>query len=530
MGLLIISDLAIGILDIVFLGFLLLLIGFYTKNNTPSLFPQTLTTNDPLVLIGGFLLLYSIKNLLAYVLSATQHSFFYCISSRLSKQNIRHYLNDDYLNYISIDSSVLIRKISQQPIEFSNYILTNIHQVISQGILISCSIIGILCYQRSLFLILLLLLLPPVIISGYLIRKKSKLIRKSTKATSEKSIQHLQESLAGYIESNIYDKNLFFMDRFYTFQHQLNAHIATQQTLQSLPSRLMEVFAILGFFILIAINKWSVQSRFIDVLTIGVFMAAAYKIIPGVVKVLNSTGQIRTYEFVLKDLLPQKDNAGANKLHLPQNISSLKFEQVSFNYQAHEVLNNLNFQLSPGDFTGISGNSGSGKTTIMNLLLGFLTEDNGQIFINQQRLNPKERQQYWKRISYVKQQPFFINDSILKNITLSDDQHDEGRLNEVLAFSRIDKMLLNYPEKIHHQIRENGKNISGGQRQSIMLARALYHDFDLLILDEPFSEMDEAAEKEILIRLGTLAKSGKMILMITHHQRSLDYCNKIITL
>jgi len=536
---LIISDLVIGILDIAFLGMMLLMISFYTKNNIPSSFPvQLFSAGNSLLFTGSFFLLFSVKNLLAYLLSAAQYSFFYRVSSRLSKQNIRQYLKDDYLNYISIDSSVLIRKISQQPIEFSNYILTNIQQVISQGILICCSVTGILFYHPSLFLILFLLLLPPVMILGYLIRKKSRHIRKSTKTTGEKSIQYLQESLSGFIESNIYDKNEFFVQRFYTYQQQLNNHIATQQSLQSLPARMMETFAILGFFILIALNKWSAQSPFIDVLTIGVFMAAAYKVIPGIVKILNSTGQIKTYEFVMKDLVPRHEPSNGSISapshfsgnHHDQNITSIRFEHVSFSYQAHQVLENLSLELMPGDFTGISGKSGLGKTTIINLILGFIPQDNGQISINQQTLDHKSRQNYWHRISYVKQQAFFINDTILKNITLSDEGYDELRLADVITFTGIDRMLVQYPEKLNHQIRENGKNISGGQRQRINLARALYHDFDLLILDEPFSEMDEAAEMEMLIRLKSLCTSGKMILMITHHHSSLDYCNQVITL
>lgn len=531
MGVLIIADLVIGILDITFLGFLLLVISFYTKNNTSSAFLlRFFSPEKPLLLIGIFFLVFSLKNLMGYLLSAAQSSFFYGVSSRLSKQNIWHYLKDDYISYITVNSSVLIRKISQQPIEFSNYILTNIQQVISQGILICCSIIGILWYHPSIFLILFLLLLPPVIILAWFIRKKLKHIRAGTKITSEKSIQHLQESLSGFIESNIYEKNEFFVDRFYHDQRRLNENIATQQTLQSLPARLIEIFAILGFFILVSLNQWSAQSPFVDVLTIGVFMAAAYKIIPGIVKILNSTGQIKTYEFVLKDLVPLHPPQSHTTLAVSEQITSVKFDHVGFNYQAQQVLKDFSFEMVPGNFVGISGKSGLGKTTIVNLMLGFLLQEEGRVSINRQPLDAKERQRYWNRISYVKQQPFFINDSILKNITLSDNGYDAERLAAVLSFSGADRMLAQYPEGIHQQIRENGKNISGGQRQRIMLARALYADFDLLILDEPFSEMDETAEREILIQLQSLTKKGKMIFMITHHKSSLDFCNKIIAL
>ncbi len=442
-----------------------------------------------------------------------------------------NYLSDDYSHFVNIDSSVQIRKISQQPIEFSHYILTNLQQVISQVILIFFTICAILFYHPTLFLLLFLLLQPPVLVLAWFIRKKLKDIRGNIKTASQKTIQHLQESLSGYIESNIYDRKDFFTDRYFEYQQQLNDNIATQQTLQALPSRLIEVFAVLGFLILVVINKTSASAPAINVLSIGIFMAAAYKIIPGIVKILNCTGQIKTYQFTLTDLLPNNTEPQVIKdKSRVDHINSLKFENIHFKYKEHFILNGLNFEMLPGDFTGISGNSGKGKTTIVNLLLGFLNPDCGIIQINNKTEAVNERQSYRNRISYVKQQPFFINDTILKNIALIEDGYDDTKLNKAIALSGVDKLLEKYPEGLGKIITENGKNISGGQRQRIMLARALYHDFDLLILDEPFSEMDSASENIILEKLQLLALEGKMILFITHNKTSLTYCNKVIML
>jgi ABC-type bacteriocin/lantibiotic exporter with double-glycine peptidase domain len=532
LGKLIIFDLVIGMLDVAFLGLLLIILNFYTKSAAPAkiaFLPPQLLNPDSLLLIGVFAVLFSIKNWIGYLGLKSQHHFFYDVASRLSKQNILNYLNDDYGQFVNIDSSVQIRKISQQPIEFSNYILTNFQQVVSQVVLIFFTICAILFYHPTLFLLLFLLLLPPVILLGWFIRKKLKTIRGNIKVTSEKTLQHLNESLAGYVESNTYQKADFFSARYVDYQQQLNQNISTQQTLQSLPSRLVEVFAVLGFLILVAINKLSVGVPNINILTIGIFMAASYKIIPGIVKILNCTGQIKTYQFILNDLSPSNNKiTPMGDEHALQKISSLKFEQVHFKYKDQVILNGTSFALSPGDFAGISGGSGKGKTTLINLLLGFLAPDSGHICINNKAANSDQLQLYRSKISYVKQQAFFINDTIIKNITLSDGDYNTEKLNEVLAICGIDQLLNKYPEGIEKIIRENGKNISGGQRQRIMLARALYHDFDLLILDEPFSEMDGMAEHMILEQLKLIAEQGKMILFITHNKASLNYCNKII--
>jgi len=532
LGKLILFDFVISLLDIAFLGLLLVVINFYTKNATPSkisFLPAALLNQNSILLIGVFFCLFSIKNWFGYIGLKSQHHFFYSVASRLSKRNMLNYLRDDYHHFVNIDSSVQIRKISQQPIEFSHYILTNFQQVVSQIILIFFTVCAILFYHPTLFLLLFLLLLPPVIVLGWFIRKKLKTVRAHTKIVSEKTIQHLHESLSGYVESNIYNKNDFFTDRYYSYQQQLNGDIATQQTLQALPSRLVEVFAVLGFFILVAINKLSVNAPAFDVLTIGIFMAASYKIIPGIVKILNCTGQIKTYQFTLTDLLPV-DIKTLKNAEQGLSISSIKFENIYFKYKDHTILNDISFELRPGDFAGISGSSGRGKTSIINLLLGFLKQDSGAVYLNNKATDTTDRQLHLHKISYVKQQPFFIHDSILKNITLTDGDYNLDKLNEVLAFCGIDQLLDKYPEGLEKVIKENGKNISGGQRQRIMLARALYHDFDVLILDEAFGEMDEPSENCILNKLQMLAQKGKMILFITHNKASLTYCNKIVSL
>ena len=526
---LIFSDLVMGVLDVVFLGMMLVVINFYLKNQEPAalaFLPSALLNHDSLLFIGVFLVLFGLKNWIGYVNSRAQQNFFFSIASRLSERNIRSYLKDDYLRFIHTDSSVLIRRISQQPIEFSTYILSNVQQVMSQAILIFITIAGVLLWHPGLFFILLLLLLPPVVVLANFIRNKLKAIRSSNRAVSQKVIQHLKESLEGYIESNVYRKDDFFVGRYYEQQLQLNKNIATQQTLQGLTSRLVEVFAIWGFFVLIAINKFSSGAPAVSLLTIGVFMAASYKIIPGIIKILNSSSQIKTYAFSIDDLQPATGQVQISDEAEP--LQSIVFDHVKFRYDRNYVVNDLSFGIRSGDFVGLSAASGKGKTTIIQLMLGFLKHHKGNILFNDTRTNWIKRQGFLSRVSYVKQQSFIINDTLAKNITLSDEPDDGKKLTEVINFCGLDDLLTSYENGVNEFIRENGKNISGGQRQRLMLARALYHDFDLLVLDEAFSEMDERSEQMILGRLKQLTHRGKMIILITHNTASLDFCDKVI--
>ena len=525
-------DVFISALDITFLGLSVLVINFYIKTTSLpylSFLPRSLADQNSILLISIFFILFGIKNIIAYRVSSAQYSFIYGVASRLSKRNILRYLREDYLKYVNVDSSVYIHKISHQPIEFSTYILTNLQQIISQSVLILFTVIAILIYHASLFLLLFLLLMPAVVVLGWVLKTKLKQVRQNIKKASANTLKNLKEALAGYVESNIYDKDQFFVDRYYHQQNQLNQNIRIQQTLQGLPLRLIEVFAIFGFFILIVINKWSAHNATVDLLTIGIFMAAAYKIIPGVVKILNSAGQMKTYEFTINDLSVPATEVKIIVPRQAENIEAIRFEKVHFKYTGHRVLDGLSFELSPGDFAGISANSGRGKTTLINILLGFIEPQEGMVSINNHVTQKNERQSYWSRISYIKQQPFFIHDTLVKNVVL-DNGYDAGKLNEVISFCGLDAILNLHTDGINLVITENGKNLSGGQRQRIMLARALYHGFDLLILDEPFGEIDQQSENAILEKLQLLAKQGKIVIFITHNQASLLFCNKLIAI
>jgi ABC-type multidrug transport system fused ATPase/permease subunit len=526
-------DLLMGVADVAFLVVLLFIINVYTGSRPSSsniIYYRSAVMLNPVKVTGIFLLLFCLKNLIGVWISKKQNEFVYGISSRLSEKNIISYLKGNYIDFVNVDSSRRIRQISQEPIEFSTYILTNFQQVIAQGILIVFSVAAILLYHPVLFVLLLILLVPPVVLLGWLVKQQLRKVRGEVKTNSTKVIQHLQEALGGYVESNIYGRHDFFAGRYQQYQQQMNTNIARQQTLQGISSRFFEVFALLGFFILISINKWYAGSGVIDLLTIGVFMAAAYKIIPGMVKILNSAGQIKTYSFIMDDLA----ETGATKQETnfkmpPVVIQRIAFNDVAFSYNKGVILDGVSFEISRGDMAGISGISGRGKTTIINILLGFLQQDQGKVSINDNIANASDRKAIWPRVAYVKQQSFFINDTVLKNITLSDGDYNQKQLARAINLSGLNAFLKDYPEGVDKQVSEHGKNISGGQKQRIALARALYRDFDLLILDEPFSEMDHDAEQEVLQNMKSLSRDGKIILLITHNRASLNYCNKIIS-
>jgi ABC-type multidrug transport system fused ATPase/permease subunit len=530
--LLTLADILINILDIIFLAALLVIINYYSQQNYTSAhfsFIFGLGGKNSYLLIIAFFLLFSLKNLSGFFVMRKQNHFVYRVALRISGNTLSDYLSSDYQNYALTDSSVHIRKISQQAIQFGQYVLLNFQQIISQSVLITITVIAILLLNAKLFLLLVVIVIPPVILTGWLMKKKLEGLRFHAKINSEKSIQYLAEALNGYVESNVYDKREFFTKRFEHYQKKLNYHIADQQAIQGFPSRLIEIFAILGLCVLIVLTQQFADSGK-PVLLIGAFMGAAYKIIPGIVKILNSSGQIKAYHFTITDLLHHNYAPLSIDKTLSSKIHSIAFENVSFRYNDKNILNNINFKIDVGDFVGISGISGKGKTTIINLLLGFLQPASGSIKINNDITEKVKRLSYLKNISYSKQQPFFIHDTLLKNVLFDDEDYENERLNEIIAVTGVDKIISANDKGLHYEIQENGKNISGGERQRIVFARTLYKSADLVILDEPFRELDEPSEIRMLEHLQQLAKKGNLIILISHNRNSLSYCNKIISL
>ena len=530
---LLLLDIIVNIFDILFLAGLLWIIRFYIQPgqvNYPSFLPAWLINRESVSFIALFVLLFSIKNWAAFVISRAHFTFTSKVAVRLSQNALVKYQQAAFGEFINIDSSVHIRNICFRPFEFCQFMLSGIQQIITQVSLMALTVIAILLFNAKLFLLLLLLLLPPVIVVFWFMKKRLTVTKKNIYTSNERSLQYVLDALKGWVEGNIYHRNDFFLQRFISSRKKFSIHLFDSLALQTMPGRIIEIFAVLGLFLLIVIAKWGVNADSSMLITIGAFMAAAYKIIPGIVKIINLSGQMKAYEFSADE---PEQNIQAEKRSsqtVGAGIESVELKNIYFRYETASVLHNFSATLTRGDFVGITGESGRGKTTLFNLLLGFLSPAEGEILINGSRTRSHEIAAYWPFISYVRQQGFFIHDTILKNITLEEEQYNKERLEHAVTVSGLKKVLENFPEGINKMITEGGKNISGGQQQRIALARALYKEAPLILLDEPFNELDEEATHLLLQHFKELAAAGRLVLMITHDKKSLSYCNKIISL
>ncbi|CAN5828821.1 ABC transporter ATP-binding protein [soil metagenome] len=531
---LILLDIFISLVDILSIAFLLWIIQFYIqpeKNISIAFLPAWLTDKHSMMLIAAFVLLFAIKNWIGFLISKATLKFIGRVAVRISANNLASYQQAAFCEFIKTDSSAHVRTIAFQPFDLSQYMLAGIQQMVTQLSLITISIVAIILFNATLFLLLLLILLPPAFTSFYLIKKRQLIARTNIQQHNERSFQYLLDSLKGYVEANIYNRNDFFLQRFVGAREKFSTNLFDSLALQGLPNRIIEIFAVLGLFILIAIARWTGNNDSATLITIGAFMAAAYKIIPGIVKVINISGQMKAYSSSFHEITTDKKTIRQPaEQEQSEELSSIKFNNIDFNYGDQAVLKKLSFEICKGDFIGITGASGKGKTSIFNLLLGFLPAAKGNIFFNGKPVSNIEIKNYWPRIAYVRQQNFFIHDSLLRNITLEEKTSKEENLQYAVLYSGLEKIIAQFPEGPGKIITENGKNISGGQQQRVNIARALYKRAGLILLDEPFNELDDEAVHSLLKHFRELAETGTTVVMITHDKESLAYCNKIISL
>ena len=530
---LIVLDVLISIIDILCLVLLLRIVQFYIQPGQASrlsFLPGWLTDKNSVLFIAIFFILFGLKNIAAYLIGKAHYKFIGGVAVRITRDSLTAYQQSSFEEFVRVDSSVHIRKIALQPFDFSQHMLSGIQQIITQLSLILLAVVAIIIFNAKLFLLLLVILLPPVVFVFYFIRKRMTIVKKNIVVSNERSYKYLLDALKGYVEANVYGRNDFFLERFIHIRTVFSTDVFETISLQNMPSRIIEIFAVLGLFILVGIARWTGNDDSATLITIGAFMAAAYKIIHGVVKIVNLSGQMRAHEFAINEMAPSREKQGRDRQPAPTMLRSLELKNISFQYSDQTVLKDVSFAIGKGDFAGITGASGKGKTTILNILLGFLAPNAGEVLINDHSVNTASARNHWPLISYARQQSFFIHDTILRNITLEEKDHDEDRLQHALSISGLNDFIAKFPEGIQKVITENGKNISGGQQQRIVIARALYKNADLVLLDEPFNELDETSTLSLLDHFRHLASTGKMIIMITHDKKSLSYCNKVISL
>jgi ABC-type bacteriocin/lantibiotic exporter with double-glycine peptidase domain len=218
--------------------------------------------------------------------------------------------------------------------------------------------------------------------------------------------------------------------------------------------------------------------------------------------------------------------------NIEENYPRLKFENkiqlkdISYKFQDKYVLKNLNLEIKKSEKIGIIGESGAGKTTLLNVIMGFLNSSSGEIIIDNIKINNNNINRWQNNFAYVSQSVYLIDDSIIRNITLENDNNkiDKELFKDSIIKSGLDNFLKKNEDRINDSIGERGSKISGGELLRVGLARAYYSQRDIFILDEFTSALDETTEVDIINKLN---KINKTLIIVSHKKSTLKYCDRI---
>ena len=232
-----------------------------------------------------------------------------------------------------------------------------------------------------------------------------------------------------------------------------------------------------------------------------------------------------------KNIYFRHDNTKDDEEEENYEITALLQEEEEEREELPYVLENINFKIKQGQFIGLVGRNGSGKSTILDLFAGLLIPTQGDILIDGKKLGGGDRKNWRRQINYVVQKPHIISETILYNVTLGleKEEIDQQLLENALELSMLDQVVEQLPRGLETPVGMRGTKISGGQAQRIVLARAIYQDRPVLFLDEATRAIDAATEADIMDRISVM-RGKKTLIIVTHRVQSLKQCDKIYVL
>jgi ABC-type bacteriocin/lantibiotic exporter with double-glycine peptidase domain len=343
-------------------------------------------------------------------------------------------------------------------------------------------------------------------------------------------LKTLKEAIDGIMLIKISNLSNFFLNQF-KYSSDISINLTKKLLfLNNAVKYFLELFTILILIILIffLINRGFSKLEILSLLSL--YAICSFKLLPSANRI---TVNIQSMKFgisvlpVIKKELFQVHNKKEYLIHHQIKFENkLILKNIFFSYDSNfSVFENLNLEIKKNDFIGILGESGSGKSTFINLFCGLLFPTKGEIFIDTVDIT-KNYFDMRKTIGYVPQKIFLIDDTIKANIALGNENYSIKRINDIIKESNFAKFIEELPNGIDTKIGEDGNRLSIGQKQRLNILRALYNDPEILIFDESSSALDEKNE-EIFLNLIMEFKSKKTVIFITHKSKLLKDFDKI---
>jgi len=398
-------------------------------------------------------------------------------------------------------------------------------------------LVGILFYfnfQLTFFLIVTLFIISFIFIK--ISKNKLKFYGTVNLQNTKLVLNNLQEAFRSAREMKIFSLNHFYLNKFRNSNFIIQKTNSYSGSLQELPKNSFEFLLVLLVFVFFKFEGFFLiqKDNIFDAAFIVVAIFSGLRLIPGSLRIvgfLNSLSNNLPSINEIYSLISKNKNKLTNveKSSVTNFKKAITFKNVSFIYpgQKNYIFKNLNIKIFKNKKYLLKGESGSGKTSFADILSGLLKPVRGQVLIDKNKIETQGNS-WFNKISYMSQNSQLFDSTILENITLKDypSNINKQRLDYALRISNSDKFIYSFTSKLNYNVGENGQRLSGGQRQRILLARCLYKDADIIILDEFISAVDEKNSGIILNLIRKI--KNKTIILILHKYKKINFVDYVI--
>ena len=499
---------------------------YYSMNvNSPQLFVLFLT--------GGLFLLYVIKNILLIQISKLQIRYSFAINEQISNDYYRDLIESDLVYFNSQDSTHIMNNIMGATLNFSESILLSSVLFISEWFIVTILLGVVLIFQPWLFLFVFIVLVPTAGALVYFNKKSIEEISKEEHELIPKIYENINHLTRGISTIKLWSSESYFIKNYQVFRDRVYT-LKSSIYLKSnyIPVRTYEVIAIAGLLCVVVYGTYVGLEVSSIVAYISIYAAVSFRVLPSINRIITSSNNLASRSHVLDYLIANKTNNKVDSRRSQLEFNhQIELSKADFFYSGCDpVLSSVSMTISKGDFIGLIGESGSGKSTVLHLVSSLLIAQKGQLKIDGVLIDSSNVSDYRYLFSYVNQDVFMLNDTILKNIAFADANPNQAKIEDCLNKVNLTNWVESLPNGIHASIGELGSQISGGQRQRIAIARALYKDSEIFLFDEISNNLDEESKAEILNTMKAIKKEGKTAIFVTHNREELEICNVIYSI
>ena len=491
-----------------------------------------------LLIMGALILTFVVKNIYLYWQQKFMYRFVYTNQFRTSERMMKNYLRKGYEFYLNADTAVIQRNITSDVNNMYALILS-ILQLVSETIVFVFLLAVLLLSDWMMTAMIAVLLITTLWVIKSVIKPIMHKAGEDNQNYYSGLFKWISQTVQGIKEVKIAGKEQYFTDEYIKCGKGYVDAVQKYTLYNSIPRLLIETICIIGMvsymMVLVATGRDFTQMMPI----LSAFSVAAIRLMPCANRINNQLPSIAFYQpffMGVSDNL-QDEISGKNtdmsfaketdkKLPIHKSIS---MRDVTYHYPNSDVLifDHADMEIPIGASVGIVGASGAGKTTVVDILLGLLEVQTGGVYADD--VNIKDEYRSWlKNVGYIPQLIFMLDDTILKNVAFGvpEDEIDMNRVWEVLKEAQMDEFVRSLTEGLNTGIGERGIRISGGQRQRLGIARALYYDPEVLILDEATSALDNDTEAAIMDAINSL-QGRKTLVIIAHRLQTIEKCDMI---